>query len=67
MSKIKQKQETLTKQNTEVLLIRSFNMKESLPKHSGFEAPTYGIAYPKGTKFKEMPDGTIKPVEYKDK
>lgn len=31
-------------------------------KHSGFEAPTIGTVYPKGTTFKKNPDGTMSPV-----
>ena len=37
------------------------------PKHSGFEAPAIGKVYPKGTKFKKNPDGTISPVGVKKK
>lgn len=36
--------------------------KTSNPKHSGFEAPAFGGAYPKGTKFKRMPNGVLKPI-----
>lgn len=34
----------------------------SRPKHSGFEGPAFGTAYPKGTKFKKMPNGVLKPI-----
>ena len=34
----------------------------SKPKHSGFEGPAFGGAYPKGTKFKRMPNGVLKPI-----
>lgn len=33
--------------------------KEGTPKHSGFEAPTKGTVYPKGSTIKKRKDGTV--------
>lgn len=41
--------------------------QKSRPAHSGFEGPTIGVAYPKGTKFKNNPDGTRTPIYPKTK
>lgn len=62
MSKIKQKQEMFAKQDTDISFEELSNAKGNMPKHSGFEAPTYGIVYPKGTKFRIMSDGIMKPI-----
>ena len=32
------------------------------PKHSGFDAPTYGTVYPKGTVFKKDKNGKLIPI-----
>lgn len=37
------------------------------PAHSGFEAPTIGVVYPKGSTIKRMPDGTVKVIKPKAK
>ena len=36
-------------------------------KKSGFDAPTYGKLYAKGTKIKKNPDGTVTLVEPDEK
>lgn len=36
-------------------------------RRSGFDVPTYGIAYAKGTKIKKNPDGTITLIEPNEK
>ena len=41
-------------------------MKENRPKHSGFEAPTYGVIVPEGTKWIKNPDGTLTPIYPKE-
>ena len=36
-------------------------------KKSGLNVPTYGKAFPRGTKFKRNSDGTVRPVLPKKK
>lgn len=36
-------------------------------KHSGFDAPVYGVRHPKGTKVKKNPDGTVTLIPPKKK
>ena len=42
-------------------------MSTKQPKHSGFEAPERFEVLPRGTKFKQNPDGTITPILPKQK
>lgn len=41
--------------------------KNERPKNSGFDAPVYGEAHPKGTKIKHNKDGTITVVRPDEK
>lgn len=41
--------------------------KEKDSKRSGFDAPVYGTAFPKGTTFKRLPNGKLQPVLPKKK
>lgn len=42
-------------------------MATKTKKRSGFDVPTYGVSYAKGTKIKKNPDGTVSLEEPKKK
>ena len=42
-------------------------MATKTTKRSGFDVPTYGTLYAKGTKIKKNPDGTITLIEPDEK
>lgn len=42
-------------------------MTAKTKRKSGFDVPTYGTMYPKGTKIKKNPDGTITLIEPNEK
>ena len=41
-------------------------MNQKRAKHSGIEAPTYGVIVHNGTQWRKNPDGTITPIYPKE-